>query len=207
MQLRPENGRACWHGASNGSKLFKFSVRGCCATSGLSGSVPHSIFLAEPASALAQAYSGQWDYAKDEEGRAVVNSDPDNWPIILNWLSFGTVPTNPTESLLSECRYWHLDRLLAAIDARSSSSSRVQAIGDSNRFQRRAGGHRGQPWVCDHWQPSAISLASFLRRQQTTLITSPSMPLAEIGSWTSMKPASYSAMTDWAVTHRCHVQK
>ena len=95
------------------SKLFKYTVRGSLGPH-LSGSVPRSIFEAEPDSALARMYNGEWDYAKDEEGQAVVNSDPDNWPIILNWLSFGTVPSVPTDCLLSECRYSQLDKLLAA---------------------------------------------------------------------------------------------
>ena len=56
--------------------------------------------------------------AKDEEGRTVVNSDPANWPLILNWLSFGTVPSDPSDSLLSECNYWQLEKLLAAINAK-----------------------------------------------------------------------------------------
>ena len=102
------------------AKLFKFSVRGLSGNP-FCGSVPRSIFEADPDSALAHMYNGDWDYAKDEDGRAIVNSDPANWPLILNWLSFGTVPSNPSESLRSECRYWQLDKLLAAIDANDNS--------------------------------------------------------------------------------------
>ena len=68
-----------------------------------------------------------------EEGQAIVNSDPANWPLILNWLSFGTVPSNPSESLLSECRYWQLDKLLAAIDARKGIDTGIsQADAESH---------------------------------------------------------------------------
>ena len=102
------------------SKLFKYAVRGSSGPH-LSGSVPFSIFQAEPNSALACTYNGEWQYAKDREGRAVVNSDPENWPVILNWLSFGAIPSTPTDSLLAECRYWQLDRLLAAIEDKADS--------------------------------------------------------------------------------------
>ena len=118
---------------SSDSKLFKFAVRGLSGNP-FSGSVPRSIFAAEPDSALAQIYDGEWEYAKDEEGCAIVHSDPANWPLILNWLSFGTVPSTPSESLLSECRYWQLDRLLAAIDAKENT--------DTGITQEVAGSHR-----------------------------------------------------------------
>ena len=123
----------------SGSKLFKYTVRGSSGPH-LSGSVPCSIFEAEPGSALARMYNGEWDYPKDDEGRAVVNSDPDNWPVIINWLSFGTIPNSPTGSLLSECRYWQLSKLLAAIQAKQESiddddaAGMIQAMEDSHRF-------------------------------------------------------------------------
>ncbi len=96
------------------SQLFKYTVRGCEGPH-LSGCVPRRIFEAEPDSALAHMYNGEWEYATDEQGRAVVNSNPAHWPIIIDWLSFGTVPTNPPAGLFSECRYWQLDRLLTVI--------------------------------------------------------------------------------------------
>ena len=104
---------------SSDSKLFKYSVRGLSGHP-FSGSIPRSVFEAEPNSALAQMYNGEWEHTKDAEGRAIVNSDPANWPLILNWLSFGSIPSSPSESLLAECRYWQLDKLLAAIDARNN---------------------------------------------------------------------------------------
>ncbi len=113
------------------SQFFKYVVRGCPAPM-LSGSVPRSIFEAEPNSALAHLYDSEWKHAKDGEGRAVVNSDPEHWPLILNWLSFGAVPSNPSESLIAECKYWQLDRLLAALDI--DTSSMTQAVSDSHRL-------------------------------------------------------------------------
>ena len=43
-----------------------------------------------------KTYNGEWAYAMDEKGRALINSDPANWPYIVNWLSFGPVPPSPT---------------------------------------------------------------------------------------------------------------
>ncbi len=97
-----------------GSEVFKFAVRGSSGPLH-SGSVPQSIFQAEPDSALSRMYNGKWQYVADEEGRALVNSNPENWPIILDWLSFGTIPTNPSASLVSECKYWGLHKFLAAM--------------------------------------------------------------------------------------------
>ena len=103
------------------SKMFRYVVRGSSDPL-LNGIVPVSIFETELASVLAVMYTGEWDYAKDAQGRAIVNSDPANWPIILNWLSFGAVPDKPTASLLSECRYWQLEKLLEAMDANAADT-------------------------------------------------------------------------------------
>ena len=96
-------------------QVFSYTVRGHEGPT-LSGSVPRQIFNAEPDSALAHMYNGDWRYTRDERGRALINSDPRHWPIIINWLSFGTVPDNPTSALISECKYWQLSRLLEALD-------------------------------------------------------------------------------------------
>lgn len=94
------------------SKQFTYTVRGH-TTPALSGSIPHSIFEAEPGSALNAIYNGEWAYAKDDQGRAYINSNPAHWPLILDWLSFGSVPTHPSESFIAECQYWQLHNLLA----------------------------------------------------------------------------------------------
>ena len=54
----------------------------------------------------------------DEQGRAIVNSSPLHWPLILAWLSFGATPTNPSSKFISECKYWKLDRLLHAMEVK-----------------------------------------------------------------------------------------
>ena len=102
------------------SKLFRYSVRGGEGPQ-LSGCVPRQIFQAEPNSALAHIYSGKWEYATDGNGRAIVNSNPAHWPIIVDWLSFGTVPANPPDGLVSECRYWQLEGLLKALDGQAKA--------------------------------------------------------------------------------------
>ncbi len=106
------------------SKQFKYTVRGG-SVAPLAGSVPRSIFNAEPDSALAHMYNGEWEYVKDDDGRAVVNSNPDHWPAILDWLSFGTVPSPASDALVSECKYWQLDRLLASIDSQNSATASI----------------------------------------------------------------------------------
>ena len=111
---QPQNGRPCWPGAR---MTASSSSTQCGDAKGPSclGAWPRHIFQAEPNSALAHIYDGEWSYATDEQGRAVVNSDPAHWPIIVNWLSFGTVPKDPPAGLVSECKYWQLDGLIAAL--------------------------------------------------------------------------------------------
>ena len=105
----------------NDCKLFTFPVRGFEGPQ-LSGCVPRSIIQAEPNSAPAHTYNDKWGYATDDKSRAVINSNPAHWPMIQDWLSFGTVPKDPSGELISQCRYWQLDRLLAAIEAQSKGS-------------------------------------------------------------------------------------
>lgn len=107
------------------AKQFLYTVRGSEVPS-LSGSIPHAVFEAEPDSALAQMYNGKWEYCKDAQGRANVNSNPAHWPLILDWLSFGTIPADPTKEFLSECSYWQLTNLLEAIDTKQGE--RLAAI-------------------------------------------------------------------------------
>ncbi len=62
---------------------------------------------------------------RNKQGQAVVNSDPEHWPVIINWLSFGAIPSKPSDGLIAECRYWQLDRLLAAMHADPSSDASI----------------------------------------------------------------------------------
>lgn len=96
------------------SKQFVYIVRGKAETA---GSVPRQIFEAEPNSVLNKVYNGEWAHAVDEQGRACINSNPAHWPLILDWLSFGSVPSHPTASFIAECKYWQLDNLLGKLEA------------------------------------------------------------------------------------------
>ena len=94
-------------------------------------------------------YNGQWRYTKDERGRAIINSDPRHWPIIINWLSFGTVPDNPTSALISECKYWQLNRLLEAIDcARSVHVQNLPKIYQLHVSKTCSAGNVGFAAIC-----------------------------------------------------------
>ena len=83
---------------------------------GLTGSIPRSIFEAEPTSGLNTMYNAEWEYATDQQGRAYVNSDPAHWPLILIWLSFSSIPAQPSDEIIAECSYWQLDSLLAKME-------------------------------------------------------------------------------------------
>ena len=115
------------------SKLFTFTVQGCEGP-GLSGCLPRQIIDDEPNSALAHIYNGKWQYSTDAKGRAVINSDPAHWPIIVRWLSFGTVPPSPTSEFLSEYKYWQLDRRLEAIAFKNDGAR--SAHGDAFELRR-----------------------------------------------------------------------
>ena len=107
---------------SQASKHFRFTVRGH-TTPELSGSIPSSISEAEPESVLNKIYNGPWAYATDDEGQACINSDPAHWQLILDWLSFCSVPSQPSESFVAECRYWQLDNLLAKMQEERMAST------------------------------------------------------------------------------------
>ena len=131
------------------SKQFKYTVRGSSDPL-LSGSIPRSILQAEPESVLARMYAGEWEYAKDDIGRAIINSNPKHWPVILDWLSFGTVPSHPSKGLISECEFWQLDKLLAAIataaDMLYSDIDTARPVADSHNLDIKPviiNGHAG----------------------------------------------------------------
>ena len=109
-------------------KQFNFRVRGH-ETLELSGSVPSQIFESEPDSVLNKTYNGEWAYARDDKGRACINSDPAHWPLIMKWLSFGTVPSlsTCTSDFISECTYWQLDNLLEAIEQLRAADQKQQS--------------------------------------------------------------------------------
>ena len=108
------------------SNQFHYSVRGI-QKAGMSGCVPRQIFEAEPESMLNRFYNGEWEHAGDKYGRAVINSDPAHWPLILNWLSFGAVPPRPSPAFIAECKYWQLTNLLDAIE-QSAAAAGAQSM-------------------------------------------------------------------------------
>lgn len=128
------------------SNQFRYVIRGHKGDQA-AGSVPFQIFQAEPDSALAVACGGEWAQAVDEEGRAIVNSNPSHWPLILDWLSFGAVPDNPSSGFIAECRYWQLDRLLHAMEMKQdfgdAPARRRMSTGDGdltiNRVEKASG--------------------------------------------------------------------
>ena len=114
-------------------KQFIFTVRGH-DTLELSGSVPCQIFALEPNSMLNKMYNSEWAYAKDEKGRACINSDPAPWPLIMQWLSYGAVPslTLCSSAFIAECEYWQLDNLLAAVEELRTAEQEQQLLSISN---------------------------------------------------------------------------
>ena len=112
------------------SNQFQNIVRGIQEAS-MSGWVPCQIFEAEPDSLLNRLYNGDWEHARDNQGRAVINSDPGHWPLILNWLSFGAVPPSPSPAFITVCKYWQLTNLLDTIQqsaAAVAAAAEVQSI-------------------------------------------------------------------------------
>lgn len=108
------------------SNQCAFIIRG---SSDMTGSVPSQIFEAEPNCVLNKIYNGEWEHAVDAQGHACINSDPAHWPLILNWLSFGSIPDQPTSAFIAECKYWQLDNLLAKMLTQQPAPPVIQSIG------------------------------------------------------------------------------
>ena len=127
------------------SQQFMYTVRGH-VTPELSGSIPRSTFEAEPNSVLNKMYNGDWAYATDGQGRACINSAPAHWPPILSWLSFGSVPAEPTTAFLDECKYWQLDNLLQKMVLQQKTAAEPAVISKVNDqfFSLRCTQHDGQ---------------------------------------------------------------
>ena len=113
------------------SQQFTFTIRGH-TTPELSGSIPRQVLEAEPNSVLNRTYNGEWAYATDDQGRACINSDPQHWPLIVNWLSFGSIPHQPSKAFQAECKYWQLDNLLAKFE-----EQQMTAVVNTNQHSLR----------------------------------------------------------------------
>lgn len=97
--------------ADDGAR-FHFVLAG----TGQAGSIPRSFLASEPDSLLNKMYNGEWDYARDDQGGALINCHPDRWAAILEHLSTGTVPRVVDQQLLDQARHWNLLRLVQAIE-------------------------------------------------------------------------------------------
>ncbi|GAQ80921.1 hypothetical protein KFL_000660160 [Klebsormidium nitens] len=87
------------------------------AFNGQVGSIPRSVLASAPESVLYKMYCGAWDYARDEDGRAIVTCHPDRWAAILEHLATGAVPLQRDSQLLEQARFWNLRRLVARLEA------------------------------------------------------------------------------------------
>ncbi len=207
------------------NKLLSYSVRGSDAPY-LSGCVPRKIFQAEPESALARMYAGSWKYPADDKGRAIINSNPAHWPIILEWLSFGTVPADPPSSLVSECQYWQLDGLLAALakQAVPPTSADTQTLQverkefEYNKYSGRDNSSRSNAKCVV--LTAQVDIADFPKRLTAVMESSTDMNLpfqaggrnfslnvSKLGSWICIKDGRPLTLANWKFSWGCYETK
>ncbi|GAQ83824.1 hypothetical protein KFL_001630210 [Klebsormidium nitens] len=87
------------------------------APNGQTGSISRTVLASAPDSLLYKMYCGDWEYPRDENGRAIITCHPDRWASVLEHLTTGTVPTEPDSRLLDQARYWYLGRLVRGLEA------------------------------------------------------------------------------------------
>jgi hypothetical protein len=87
------------------------------ASTGQAGSIPRSFLESEPESLLSKMYNGEWDFARDEQGRALINCHPERWAAILEHLATGAIPKERDPQLLAQARQWNLKRLEQGLEA------------------------------------------------------------------------------------------
>ncbi|GAQ86318.1 hypothetical protein KFL_002820130 [Klebsormidium nitens] len=87
------------------------------ALNGQVGSVPRSVLASDPESVLYKMFCGDWDYARDEKGRALITCHPKRWAAVLEHLTTGAVPAERDPLLLEQARYWNLNRLVRGLEA------------------------------------------------------------------------------------------
>ncbi|GAQ89066.1 hypothetical protein KFL_004840060 [Klebsormidium nitens] len=105
------------------------------ACNGQTGSIARSVMASDPESRLYKTFSGEWNYARDESGRAVITCHPDRWSAVLEHLTTGAVPTDRDTQLLEQARFWKLQRLTAALEALTPGA--VVSNADSQGFTVR----------------------------------------------------------------------
>ena len=87
------------------------------ATNCQEGSVPLSILAADQGSVLYKMFSGDWNYARESRGRALITCHPDRWAAILEHLATGAIPTGRDSLLLAQARHWNLRSLVNGLEA------------------------------------------------------------------------------------------
>ena len=106
------------------------------AFNGEVGSVPRSVLAADQDSLLYKMYGGDWDYARDKTGRALVTCHPQRWAAILEHLTTGAVPAEWDPQLLAQARHWNSSRLVDGLEALSPGVV-VTSDPGSNSFKAR----------------------------------------------------------------------
>ncbi|GAQ89201.1 hypothetical protein KFL_004960110 [Klebsormidium nitens] len=87
------------------------------ALNGQEGSLPRSVLASDPESHLYKMYGGEWDYARNAEGRAIVTCHPHRWAPIVEYLATGAIPAERDPALLAQARYWNLQGLVNGLEA------------------------------------------------------------------------------------------
>ena len=114
--LEKELARAREAGARREDARDRFEYVLAC--NGQAGSVPRSVLASAPESILYKNFCGEWDYARDKGGRALITCHPERWAAILEHLATGAVPAERDPLLLEQARYWNLSRLVEGLEAR-----------------------------------------------------------------------------------------
>lgn len=98
---------------TNDRERFRYVL----ALTGQEGSIPRSVLASDPDSHLCKMYGGEWDYARDAEGRALITCHPQRWAAIVEYLATGAVPAERDPALLAQARYWNLQGLVDGLEA------------------------------------------------------------------------------------------
>lgn len=114
-QLKEELRRTREAGALCADEKDRFEY--VLALNGQTGSISRSVLASDPDSLLYKMYGGDWDYARDEEGRAIVTCHPQRWAAVLEHLATGGVPAERDPLLLEQARHWNLTRLVEGLEA------------------------------------------------------------------------------------------
>lgn len=117
------------------------------ACNGQTGSIPRSVLASDPDSLLCKMYSGEWDYARDAAGRALITCHPKRWAAVLEYLANGAAPAERNPLLLEQARHWNLMGLVGALEALTPG---VIVTNDSDSKGFRARGNvrfsHGKAW-------------------------------------------------------------